>query len=95
MTQQAQGAAAPQRVRQPTTYGNPRRETDPKFFRWGIKILDSTNKALRISVYVGTVTICALVIYLGIGAHHVDLYVSDGGDFSCKLNSTEGIPHGQ
>lgn len=95
MSAHSDPSAQPKRLRQPTTYGHPGRVTDPKFYRWAIKILKAANKFLRVIVYVGMFAICGLIVYAGVGVHHADVYVSDGGDFSCKINSIKGTTHGR
>jgi multidrug efflux pump subunit AcrB len=75
-------------VKQPSTFGKPRRKHSAKFHRFYAAILDRVVGVLRVFTIVFAAIIAGLVLYLTFGVEKVNLYSSDGTIFACRLYPT-------
>lgn len=82
---------APQnnRVKHATTWGQPRRDRSPLFFRVFGRIFEVISNVCRYTTYGLCVTALILLVYAGVFARHVNAYVSDG-TFACELPTFQG-----
>lgn len=77
------------KFRQPSSYGAPRRQMDTRFYRIAKGWISSFNMYLTVLAILMAFIALGLLAYVGLAINHTNIYVSDGGDFSCKLNHVQ------
>ena len=70
---------------QSSSFGNPHRELNVRFYRSLSNFLSSLNAVLYPALIVSVLIALSLLIYAGIGIQHTERYVSDGTVFSCQV----------
>lgn len=83
--------AAKSAPRLATTFGDPRPCRSERFYKIANLVLDAITTGLRWTIRVQLAAIVALLVCAGVVIKHEDIWVSDGTQFSCRVDALQPV----